>query len=162
MADIADLKREFWRRLEDQTAGMMGVEGTQMHMRPMTPYVDPEKNSVWFLCAPDNQLAQAEDTGKAHFTMQSPDEKFYACVSGRLDVSRDEKKLGELWNIFASAFFEGGPDDSDAILLEFKVEEAEVWTVEAGGMQFAAEIARSAFGDKDHPDLGTHEVIRLN
>lgn len=162
MTDTADLKRELWRRLEDQTAGMMGVDGAQMHMRPMTPYVDPEKNSVWFLCAPDNQLAQVDGTDKAQFTFQSPDEKFYACVSGSLDVSYDKGKLKDLWNIFASAFFEGSAEESDAILLEFQAEEAEVWTVEAGGLQFAAEIARSAFGDKSRPDLGTHEVFRLN
>jgi general stress protein 26 len=141
---------------------MMGIEGAGLHMRPMTPHADAARNSIWFLCAADNQLAQTgAETGRAQFTFQTPDERFYAWISGPVAVSRDRDKLNELWSVFASAFFEGGPEESDAVLLELTPQEAEIWTVEASGMQFAAEIARSAFGPKARPDLGTHEVVGL-
>jgi len=162
MTDQTDLKQDLWKRLDDQTAGMMGIEGAGLHMRPMTPHADAARNTVWFLCASDNQLAQTgAESGRAYFTIQSPDERFYACLSGPITVSRDRDKLNELWSVFASAFFEGGPEDSSAVLLELTPEEAEIWTVEASGTQFAAEIARAAFGAKSRPDLGTHDVVAL-
>ncbi|GAW35143.1 hypothetical protein RA2_02203 [Roseovarius sp. A-2] len=162
MANHNDLKQDLWKRLNDQTAGMMGIEGADMHMRPMTPHADAAHNKVWFLCASDNQLTKTgAESGRAHFTAQSPDERFYACISGPISVRRDLDKLNELWSVFASAFFEGGPEESSAVLLELRPEEAEIWTVEASGMQFAAEIARAAFGPRSRPDLGTHDVVAL-
>jgi general stress protein 26 len=162
MADITDLKQELWQRIDDQSAGMLGLDGTPMHMRPMTPHSEKDRNTIWFLCAADNQLAQMDGgSGKAHFTLQSPDEHFYACLRGTLKVSHDQEKLNTLWSVYASAFFEGGPEESDAILLEMIPEEAEIWTIEAGGVQFAIEIARSAYGDKSEPDLGTHDIVAL-
>ncbi|MEQ9257704.1 MAG: pyridoxamine 5'-phosphate oxidase family protein [Roseovarius sp.] len=162
MTDKTDLKTELWQRLDDQRAGMMGIEGTGMHLRPMTPHAEPEANRIWFLCAADNTLAEKKsETGRAHFTLQSPDERFYACVSGAVSVSEDSRKLNELWGVAAEAFFEGGPENSDAVLLELVPDEAEIWTVEASGTQFAAEIARAAAGPKARPDLGTHDVVAL-
>lgn len=160
MSEVSDLKLELWLRLQNQTAGMMGIEGGNMHMRPMSPLFRKDSKSVWFLCAPDNKLAQ--DNAKVYFTVQSPDERFYACVTGTLAVSQDQEKLEEMWSVFASAFFEGGPKESNAILLELEPGEAEIWTVEAGGTQFAAEIvAHSAFGDTAKPNVGNHEVVSL-
>jgi len=163
MADKTNLKHELWQRIDDQSAGMLGLEGTTMHMRPMTPHIDEARNTIWFLCASENQLAQMEGgSGKAHFTIQSADERFYACIRGTLRVSHDKDKLDTLWSVFASAFFEGGPEESDAILLELTPEDAEIWTVDVGKTHFAAEIARSAFGDKPQPDLGSHEMVSLS
>lgn len=160
MTDTSELKKELWLRLKSQAAGMMGLEGSDMHMRPMTPLVEKDSESVWFLTAPDNKLAQ--EGAKVHFTVQSPDERFYACVSGPLAVSEDEEKLEQLWNVYASAFFEDGPHASDAVALELKPQEAEIWTIEANATQFAAEIASSsAFGGKDRPDLGSHKLVSL-
>lgn len=160
MTDSSELKKELWLRVKSQTAGMMGLAGGSMHMRPMTPLLEKDSESVWFLTAPDNKLAQ--EGAKVHFTVQSPDERFYACVSGHLAASDDEKRLEQLWNVYASAFFEDGPQASEAVALELKPEEAEIWTIEANATQFAAEIAsRSAFGGKDRPDLGTHDVVSL-
>lgn len=162
MTDTTDLKTELWQRLDDQSAGMLGLEDSAMHLRPMTPHIEEDSNKIWFLCAADNQLTQMDGgSGKALFTVQSPDEHFYACIRGTLKVSHDKEKLNTLWSVFASAFFEGGPEESSAILLEMIPEEAEIWTIEAGGMQFAIEIARSAYGDKSQPDLGTHDIISL-
>lgn len=162
MTDKTDLKKELWQRLENQKAAMMGLEGTGMHLRPMTPHVEPEKNRIWFLCTADNQLAEkAGGTARAHLTLQGTDERFYACVSGPLSVSQDSEKLNDLWSVFASAFLEGGPEDSGVVLLELQPDEAEIWTVDASGTQFAAEIARAAFGPKARPDLGTHDVVSL-
>ena len=159
---MTDLKTKLWTRLDDQRAGMLGIDETGMHMQPMTPYAEPDTNTVWFVSAAGSELSRAVRGDKARFACQSPDERFYACLSGRIEKSDDIDKLKELWGTIPEAFFEGhGPEDSDAVLLQMTPDEAAVWTSETGRLEFAAEISRAAASGTSRPDLGTHDVIAL-
>lgn len=159
---MTDLKTTLWQRLNDQRAGMLGIDGTGMHMQPMTPYAEPDSNAVWFISAAESDLTRAAGGKTAHFAFQSPDERFYACISGTIRKSDDRGKLKELWGTIPEAFFEGhGPEEADAVLLQMTPDEAAVWTSETGRLEFAAEIARAAASDSARPDLGRHDVIAL-
>ncbi len=93
---MTDLKTTLWQRLDNQRAGMLGIDAAGMHMQPMTPYADRDRNSLWFISAADSDLTEAAEGRQAHFAFQTPDERFYACVSGNIGKSDDGEKLKEL------------------------------------------------------------------
>ncbi len=162
MTETTDLKTRLWKRLKNQRAGMLGLENNRLHMQPMTPYPDQAANRIYFIVSSDTELVGAlPKADRACFTFQTPDESFYACITGPISISEDGEKLDELWSIVAAAFFEEGRDDPKVTLLEMVPENAAVWTTDADSFQFGVEIARAAAGEKDEPDLGRHEVLEL-
>lgn len=163
MSDDTKLRETFWSRLSKQRAGMLGPrDDGKGHMQPMTPYADPEGRCIWFIAAADEALVQTHAHGEhVHFTFQSPDEEFYACVRGTLEVSHDSEKLDELWNRVAAAWFPEGRDDPKVRLLKLTPKDAAVWTAEASAFTFGLEVLRATVGSKDRPDVGEHAEITL-
>lgn len=148
--------------LEDIRAGMLGVSGSGQHMQPMTHFLDRKTHTLWFITSRETDLVRAVGTGdRAHFTLMDEDEGFYACMSGTIRQSDDRAKLEELWSPMVSAWFEGGPEDPDAVLLHMALTEAAVWRNTAGALKFGVEMARALARSDKQPDIGEHAVVPL-
>ena len=48
-------------------------------------------------------------------------------VSGRGELVHDKAKAEEMWNTFAEAWFPGGADDPNLVLVRVDVEQAQYW-----------------------------------
>ncbi|WP_289152661.1 pyridoxamine 5'-phosphate oxidase family protein [uncultured Salipiger sp.] len=148
-----DLKSEFWSQLKDVRAGLLAADGERPV--PMSPQGDADENAIWFITARGTAAERAAKSGgEASFHIADSRAHLYANVFGTLTLVNDPKKLDELWNAFAAAWFEDGRDDSAVQLVKFTPHEAEVWAGD-GGASFLYQIAKANLTG-DTPDVGDH------
>jgi general stress protein 26 len=158
-APNTERSKEFWSRVDDVRAGMLGLEVAN-RMVPMTHHADEAASTFWFIAADGTDIVNSLKTGprSAHYTIASARDGIYANVIGALSIEEDDKKLDELWNSVADAWFEEGRRDPEVRLVKLRLEEAEVWSTTTGALSFAYHIAKAKIAEKK-PDLGENYVL---
>jgi general stress protein 26 len=156
-----DQAKDFWKRLDDTRAGMLGLEAAH-RMVPMTHYADGDAGVLWFIGADGTEVvnsvtAQPRD---AHYVLTSAAEGLYANMIGSLSLEHDAAKVDEIWNAVAASWFEEGRRDPDVRLLKFRLAEAEVWSTTTSKLSFAYEIAKAKMSEAK-PDLGDNYTLRF-
>ena len=157
---MKDMREEFWDRLEDVRACMLGLanEGPLVAMSPQVD--DDAPGKVWFITAKGTDLAKAVATGAVDARMVVADgsQGLYADVLGSLVHSTDREELDEVWSFVADAWFEGGQNDSDVCLLCFTPMTAEASITSTSGAKFLYEIAKANLTTAK-PDIGQQGKI---
>lgn len=130
MADTNELEQKFWKALHSDRTLMLGLDGVEHgHSRPMTAQVEEgARGPIWFFTSRDNALVQRINEGNhaiAAFSSKSHD--LFASIRGTLHVSHDREVIDQLWNAFVAAWYEGGKDDPNLVLLRLDATEVEVW-----------------------------------
>ncbi|WP_430447853.1 pyridoxamine 5'-phosphate oxidase family protein [Rhodophyticola sp.] len=157
---MSDLKHEFWSRMEDVRAGMLGVRG-QGRLVAMSPQVDDDMpGHIWFITAKGTDLAKSVEAGAqpAQFVVADAKTGLYADVEGQLSRSTDREALDEVWSFVADAWFEGGQHDPDVCLLQFTPDSAEISVTPTSGVKFLYEIAKANLTDQK-PDAGEQGTV---
>ena len=152
---MADLKKEFWDRIEDVQAGMLGME-SDGKLVPMSPNLRKERDGkIWFIAANGEDLvAQASATPqKARFVVADAKNGLYSNVEGTLTQVNDQAIVDELWNAVAAAWFEDGKQDADIRLLAFEPRLAACWFTNTNPLRFLYEIGKANVTG-DEPDVG--------
>jgi general stress protein 26 len=145
--------------LDDVRTGMLGIHGSDQHLQPMTHFGDREAGKIWFITARDTDLAKSVRAGKeARFTVVSTAQDFHACVAGKLSQVEDRKKIEEVWSPMIDAWFEGGLEDPNAVLLELDISEASMWASTSNPFRFGYQIAKANLTEGNQPDVGEHVV----
>ncbi len=165
MADLDKARNspedQLWDELDDVHAGMLGVEGSGQHMQPMSPHLDRDGRRIWFFANRKSDLVEAIGQGKrAHFVVVGDDHDYHACLAGDLAVNNDRARIDAYWSPVVSAWFEGGKDDPDLALLEFRLIDAAVWASSSSPIKFGWEIAKANVTDSE-PDVGVRNHIRF-
>ena len=132
MADdsMNDTQRELWERIEEvRTAMMTTVEPDgSLRSRPMWTQGDEFDGSLWFFASDDGALAdELAREPRVGLSYGAPDKDLYVSVSGRGELVHDKAKAEEMWNTFAEAWFPGGADDPNLVLVRVDVEQAQYW-----------------------------------
>lgn len=156
---MTDLVKEFWNRMDDVRAGMLGVKG-HGRLIPMAPQVDDDvPGHIWFITAQGTELANAVATGPqaAQFVVTDDKAGLYADIDGMLTLSADDDALDEVWSGMAAAWFEDGKADDDVRLMKFTPSAGEVSLTE-GGVKFLYEIAKANL-TRDTPDYGAQGPV---
>ncbi len=149
-----------WQQLEDLRAGLLGIEGAQDHMQPMSHFADAEHGKLWFITSDETDLVRQVGTGgQAHFCITSKDQDFYACLNGAIRQSEDTAKLDALWSPAAAAWFERGRDNPHICLLEMTLAEAAVWATTDSALTVGFEMLKANLDSDATPDVGAHKVI---
>lgn len=154
----AEQRERFWKRLEGINAGMLGVTD-DLKLVPMSHNADPDEHALWFITADGVNLVEQTESGAkdALYVVADGSGKLYARIEGRLELSGDQSKLDEIWNVVASSWFEGGKRDPDVRLLKLSITAAEVWTT-PGGLGFLYELAKNKITGAE-PDMGEHFFV---
>jgi general stress protein 26 len=129
MADARELEDRLWSALRSDRTMMLGLDGVEDgHARPMTAQLDGDKGPIWFFAARDNALVQKLGQGnRAIATFAAKDHDLFATLHGSLVIDNDRTMIDRLWNRFVAAWYEGGKEDPNLVLLRFDAEKAEVW-----------------------------------
>lgn len=131
MPEDEEIRAKFWKALRSDMVVMLGLEGAWAEPpRPMTAQVldDADHGPLWFFTAKSTALAQAlTATGPALFTFVSKGHDVFATVHGNLTPDTDPAMVERLWSPFVAAWYEGGKDDPDLLLLRFDPMRAEIW-----------------------------------
>ncbi len=83
---------------------------------------------VWFFTEADSpKVAEIARYPKVNLAYASRDRNTYVSLAGTASVNRDRRRIGRLWNDAMKAFFPGGKDDPNLVLLEVEVRSIEYW-----------------------------------
>src|SRR6476661_5240098 len=116
-----------------------------LETRPMATQQVDENGNIWFFSGAEsdkNLEIKAQD--KVQLIYANPSASKFLSVSGSASQSRDRKKIDELWNKMAEAWFKGGKDDPSLTVICVKPEEAYYWDTKHGKMISLLKIAASA------------------
>jgi general stress protein 26 len=124
-----ELEAKFWKALKSDMTVMLGVDGVEdRHARPMSAQVEDEHSPIWFFTARDTELVKNLRNGAhADATFASKGHDLFATIHGHIAMSNDRAVIERLWNPYVAAWFEGGKDDPNLVLLRFDAERAEIW-----------------------------------
>ena len=136
MPDQSDIETKFWKALRSDRTVMMGLEGDQDGLRPMTIQTDSDKKDsgpLWVFTSTESHLVKALDgTEPAQASFVSKGHDLFAMIRGSVTLENDRKQIDRLWNGFVAAWYSGGKDDPTLALLRFDALEAEVWLADVG------------------------------
>lgn len=154
-----ELESRFWMALKSDMTMMLGLVGVEeSHTRPMTAQLRGSEGPIFFFTARDNTLVQnLRAESRAIGTFAAKNHELFASVHGRLSLDNDPEVIDELWNPYVEAWFQGGRDDPELVLLRFDADRAEIWENESG--LFAG--LKMLFGHDPKQDARQH-VAQVN
>lgn len=117
--------------------------------RPMgTQQVDENGNFWFFSAAASHKNHEIKENEQVQLIYSKAADSHFLAVSGTATISRDKKKIDELWNKLAEAWFKEGKDDPNLTLICVKPDNAYYWDTLNGKMITLIKIAISAVSGK--------------
>jgi general stress protein 26 len=148
-----ELVQEFWQAFEKSPFIMIRREDAGGHAEPMTAQLDRDaRHTIWFFAARSNRIAGG---GRAMGQFSAKDHDLFACLAGTLVEETDPARFERHWSREVEAWFPGGRNDPDLMMLRFEIEDAEVWTVDPGLFGTFKMLTGSAVRTSE---MGQHEV----
>jgi general stress protein 26 len=139
----------------------VGSDGN-LYSRPMALQDTKDfDGGLWFIADLQSDKAhQIEADQHVNVSFTKGDDRWVS-VSGSARVVRDQRKLEELWNPFAKAWFPNGPTDPNVGLLRVTVDVVDYWeTNSPKPIRLLQQMAAAATGRQ--PDLGESGSLKLN
>ncbi|WP_033074721.1 pyridoxamine 5'-phosphate oxidase family protein [Sphingopyxis sp. MWB1] len=125
-----DIKKAFWKELANNPFLMIGLSGSHDHAIPMTAQLDKDNDGYfYFFHSRSGRLARGGGA-MAHYAAKGHD--LFACIAGTLTPVHDRALIDQYWSKPVEAWYEGGRDDPDLLMLRFDLADAEIWTADAG------------------------------
>lgn len=153
---------QLWDEIDGVHAGMLGLTGSDLLMRPMAPQCDRTTNTIWFFTRADTDLVKALRPGsRAQFCIVGADHDYHAALTGSLKETKDKAKIDEYWNSVVEAWYEGGKSDPALTLLALSLDEGEIWASTDSAVKFGWEIAKANLNPDKVPDVGVHRHVRF-
>ncbi len=116
-----------------------------MHVRPMTTQEVDGEGVIWMFTAANGHLVSEVAANPAVLiSYADPGDGAFAAVRGEAMALRDLGKQRELWTALAGAWFPGGADDPNLMLLRITMGWAEHWEPTDGKVVQFLEIAAAA------------------
>lgn len=154
---------ELWDKVRDVRVAMLTTRNAagELESRPMYTQEVDFSNGIWFFTSRDsNKATNIGQHDQVNLAYAAPDNSLYVSVSGTARLVVDREKARELWNPMNEAFFEGGVDDPELVLLEVDPSSAEMWDSPASKVRQLFSMVRSAVTGK-HEDLGENKTYDL-
>ncbi|WP_370291140.1 pyridoxamine 5'-phosphate oxidase family protein [Nocardioides sp.] len=113
--------------LDGMSIGMLTTYGPEgPRSIPMARQDIEPGDTLWFITGRDTRHAAAVDAeARATLTFSARDS--WVALTGRAEIIDDTARLEELWTTLAEAWMPEGPEDPNAVLLRFDIEQAEYW-----------------------------------
>ena len=103
------------------------------HARPMMAQQAECNGTLWFFAQKGSRkVEEIRANGHTLLTYADPKAHTWVSISGLATIEIARSKIDELWTEFASAWFPGGKDDPDLVLIRFEAEDAEFWDAPGG------------------------------
>lgn len=127
----AEIREEFWHAMEHSPYVMISLRGAgTVHAEPMTAMLDRDaRHTVWFFTSKQNRIAPG---GRAMAQFAAKGHDVFACLSGSLSVENNPAIRDKHWSKMVEAWFPGGKNDPNMLMLRFEIDDAEVWTADLG------------------------------
>ncbi len=130
MTDTRELKQKFWTTLADSPFVFLQLDSDPRGAVPMTAQLDKDAHgSIWFFTSRTGPFAAA---GPATATLAGKGHNLFARFTGTLIEETDPARLDAEWSPAIEAWFPGGRDNPDLLMLRMDLGQAEIWNAELG------------------------------
>lgn len=161
-----EARERLWDMIKDIRFAMFTARhaGGHLHSRPMTTQnksLDTD-SSLWFFMSrgSDPVLDMAQDP-EVNISYADVGADSYVSVSGRAGVVEDLAKKQQLWSKMAEAWFPGGADNPDLVLVQVKISHASYWDVKESKLVQLYKMARAAVTGERPTGMGEHAEVRM-
>jgi len=135
MTSTNDLKEKFWKSLADSPFIFLELDADPKTAVPMTAQLDKDANStIWFFTTKDHTFAKG---GPATATFAGKGHEMFARFSGTLREETSRERFEKQWGKPVEAWFPGGKDDPNLLMLRMDLGQAEIWNSDLGFMDTA-------------------------
>lgn len=133
--NAAEFKEKFWQEMSGSSHVMLQLDADPHSAAPMTASLDKHANhAIWFFAGRDSRFARL---GAATATYAGKGHDLFARFAGTLSEETDRARLDKQWSPFTEAWFPGGKDDPDLLLLRMDLGDASIWSGELGALATA-------------------------
>ena len=106
-----------------------------LHSCPMAATPADGHGVLWFLSGSNTEKVEAvRTTQRVNLAYSDAASQRYISVSGFCELVRDHVRSKAMWNPQYNAWFPGGADDPNLILLKVNVQQVEYWDSAQGRM----------------------------
>lgn len=124
-----DIRKRMWTAMADSPFVMVKLDGSHDHAEPMTAQLDKDADGAfWFFTGRDNRIAPG---GPAMVQVASKGHDLFACISGNLVEETDPAVIDRHWSNTVEAWYPGGRNDPNLLMLRFDLDDAEIWAMDA-------------------------------
>jgi general stress protein 26 len=133
-----------------ETAMLCTFSGAQtMNTRPMGTLAIDDAGSFWFFsCKDSSKNRELSQNGRVQLVYSVPGKSEYMSIEGTAKVSRDQRKIDQLWNPICKAWFPDGKNDPNITVIQVSPSGGHYWDTKHGTMITFAAIAASALTGK--------------
>ncbi len=125
-----DLKHDFWQALADSPFVFLERKSEPEEAVVMTAQLDKDADSaIWFFTTKDHSLA---NLGPAIATFAGKGHDLFARFEGTLVKETSRERLDKQWSNMVEAWFPGGKDDPNLLMLRMDLGKAEIWNSDLG------------------------------
>lgn len=110
---------------------------------------------VWFIAQRGTHLVENLERG-GRVNVAYSGKGAWVSLAGRAAIVDDPVRLRQYWNTFADAWFTGGPDDPDNILIHVVGDTAEYWKSKGGVAGLLMNLVLGALG---RPAKGENRIV---
>lgn len=160
-ASIAKL-RDLIKDVEVAMLTTVAHDGS-LHSRPMMTQETEFDGTLWFVTGQDSAKAgEVAEYRSVSVAYADPDDERYVSMSGTATIVRDRERAERLWTPAYRAWFPGGLDDSNLVLLQVDVEAAEYWDSTSGRMVALAGFVKALATGRRFTGGGDHAKVTLD
>jgi general stress protein 26 len=161
-----DDRDKLWDLIKDIKFGMLTTRHADghLHSRPMTTqntHLDQDRALWLFMSRRSDSAADLQASPAVCMSYADTGSDSYVCVSGTAAVSEDAAKKQALWSPMAKAWFPGGVDDPDLLLVRIDIEHADYWDVKESKIVQLWRMAAAAVTGKPPVDLGERGHVEV-
>ena len=141
--------------VKDITTCMFCTKVTEMPFktRPMATLDVDHDGNLWFMSGIDsNKNDEIKTDDHVQLIYAKGGNSHFLTISGKANLVNDQKKIDELWNVFAKTWFQGGKKDPNISLIKIVPGEAYYWDTVHGKMVSLLKIAASVVSGKTMDD----------
>jgi general stress protein 26 len=132
-----------------------------LRARPLEARPDRDAGVIWFLTdvrgLKDDEV---EANPEVCLTFVYSKEKVYLSITGEAFVSRDPERAKALWNQQQQAWWPGGPEDPNVLVMRVELTRAEMWDGPASSAVAAFEFTKARL-TATKPNLGEKRKISV-
>ncbi len=162
--DHAAACASLWKKIRPVKFAMLTCRDTSgdLTSRPMTTVQDQFDGALWFFCSRAAPVIAALDRdGAVNLTYAEPKDDLYVSLSGMASIDTHRERREQLWNVMVQAWFPGGIDDPDLLLLRVDVHAAEYWDVQESKAVQLFKLTRAIVSGERPSQLGEHASLTL-
>ncbi|MDF2435907.1 MAG: ral stress protein [Bacteroidota bacterium] len=137
------------------------LDKSPFETRPMATQEVDNEGVIWFLSDKESHKNhEIKNDDKVQLLYSKMSDSHYLSVYGTATVFRDQKKIDELWDDFAGAWFKKGKEDPNITLITVRPEDVYYWDTKNGKMVSLIKIAVAAITSKTNDD-GVEGQIKI-